>query len=40
MADYTWQDLRDLEPEWERIFGGETMPYGFMLAYPVYTHTH
>ena len=28
MADYTWQDLEDLVPEWERIFG-EEMPRGF-----------
>ena len=28
MVDYTWQDLEELRPEWERIFGG-AMPYGF-----------
>ena len=31
MADYTWDDLEALVPEWERIFG-ETMPRGFEIG--------
>ena len=31
MVDYTWEDLDDLAPEWERIFGKE-MPRGFVIG--------
>ena len=35
MFDYTWQDLRDLDDEWESLFG-ETMPRGFEIG-PAHT---